>query len=130
VPVDTNPQTRESRLFRSVPQFIRDQLTTIVRMYAMYQPLRVFFLIGLALFLVGAYPIMRFVWFYLSGEGDGHIQSLVIGSALLMMGFMTFMIGLVADLIQFNRQLLEMVLERLKSREFSRERSGPGSAPD
>jgi glycosyltransferase involved in cell wall biosynthesis len=118
VPVATNPHTRESRLYRSVPQFLREQVTTIVRMYAMYQPLRVFFMIGCALFLVGAYPILRFLWFYFSGEGDGHVQSLIIGSALLMMGSMTFTIGLLADLIHFNRQLLEMTLAHLKARDF------------
>jgi glycosyltransferase involved in cell wall biosynthesis len=130
VPVKTNPQTRPSRLHQGIPHFIRDQVTTIVRMYAMYQPLRVFFLIGCTLFLIGSYPILRFLWFYLSGEGGGHIQSLIIGSALMMMGFLTFSIGLVADLIQFNRQLLEMILARLRDRQFTRDDSGPGSPPD
>jgi glycosyltransferase involved in cell wall biosynthesis len=130
VPVKTNPQTRPSRLYRSLPQFISSQVTTIVRMYSMYQPLRVFFLIGCAIFLVGAYPVLRFLWFYFSGDGGGHIQSLVIGSVLMMMGFMTFMIGLVADLIQFNRQLLEMILVRLKSQEFARDDNGAESNPD
>ncbi len=130
VPVATNPVTRNSRLYRSVTQFIREQVTTIVRMYAMYQPLKVFFLIGSALFLIGAYPILRFLWFYFSGEGDGHIQSLIVGSALMMMGFMTFTIGLVADLIQFNRQLLEMTLARLKAQEFTREDDESETRPD
>jgi len=124
VPVATNPKLRSSRLFRSVPQFIRDQLTTIVRMYSMYQPLRVFFYIGTALSLVGAVPIARFLWFVARGDSDGHIQSLVLGGILLMMGFLTFMIGLVADLIQFNRQLLEMVLERMKALEHRRREDG------
>lgn len=127
VPVGTNSKLRESRLFQNVPQFLREQITTIVRMYAMYRPLRVFFFIGLILFLIGAIPIVRFLGFYLAGEGDGHIQSLVIGSALLMMGFVTWTIGLVADLIQFNRQLLEMVLQRLKAQEFGRDNSGTDS---
>ena len=130
VPVATNHVTRNSRLYRSVTQFIREQVTTIVRMYAMYQPLKVFFLIGSALFLIGAYPILRFLWFYFSGEGDGHIQSLIVGSALMMMGFMTFTIGLVADLIQFNRQLLEMTLARLKAQEFTREDDESETRPD
>jgi glycosyltransferase involved in cell wall biosynthesis len=121
VPVDTNPKLRSSRLFRGIPSFIRDQLTTMVRMYSMYQPLRVFFLIGTVLSLLGAWPIVRFLWFWWIGEGDGHVQSLVIGGVLLMMGFLTFMIGLVADLIHFNRQLIEMVLVRLKALEFRRD---------
>jgi glycosyltransferase involved in cell wall biosynthesis len=120
VPVATNPKLRSSRLFRSVPRFLRDQLTTIARMYAMYQPLRVFFALGALLTLIGAVPIVRFLWFFARGEGDGHIQSLVLGGVLLLMGFLAFITGLVADLIQFNRQLLEMVLVRLKAQEFRR----------
>ena len=118
VPVDTNAKTRESHLFRSIPQFIFDQLATIIRMYAMFQPLKVFFYLGLLLSVSGGIPIIRFLYFYMSGDGAGHLQSLVLGGVLLMMGFITFMIGLVADLISFNRQLLEMTLERVKILEF------------
>lgn len=122
VPVGTNPQTRASRLFRSVPAFVRDQLTTIVRMYSMYQPLRVFFLIGMVLFTAGVIPVIRFLYYWWIGEGDGHVQSLILGGVLLMMGFLTLMIGLLADLIHFNRHLLEMVLVRLKAQEFGRDK--------
>ena len=87
-------------------------------MYAMFQPLKVFFYLGLLLSVAGVIPIIRFVYFYSSGDGAGHLQSLVLGGVLLMMGFLTFMIGLVADLISFNRQLLEMTLERVKILEF------------
>ncbi len=118
VPIGTNAVTRSSRLFKSLPRFIRDQVTTMVRMYSMYQPLRVFFLIGGVLFLLGAAPILRFLWFWLQGDGGGHVQSLIIGGVLAMMGFITLLIGLLADLIQFNRQLLEMILARLKTQEF------------
>ncbi len=118
VPVDTNAKTRESHLFRSIPQFIFDQVATIIRMYAMFQPLKVFFYLGLLLSVSGMIPIIRFLYFYMSGDGAGHLQSLVLGGVLLMMGFITFMIGLVADLISFNRQLLEMTLERVKILEF------------
>ncbi len=119
VPVRTNPKTRESRLYRNVPRFIERQVTTIIRMYSMYQPLKVFFYTGTALTLVGLIPIMRFLYFYLSGSGGGHIQSLLLGGVLLIIGFITFMIGLVADLISFNRQLLEKTLERVKRIEMS-----------
>lgn len=123
VPVDTNAKTRESHLFRSIPQFIFDQVATIIRMYAMFQPLKVFFYLGLLLSVSGVIPIIRFLYFYLSGDGAGHLQSLVLGGVLLMMGFITFMIGLVADLISFNRQLLEMTLERVKILEFRQNES-------
>lgn len=129
VPVRTNPRLRASRLFTNMPSFLSEQASTIVRMYAMYRPLRVFFYIGTVLFLIGAAPVVRFLYFYLRGEGDGHVQSLIIGGVLLMMGFVTFMIGLLADLIHFNRQLLEMVLVRMKAQEFSRKAAEPGDRP-
>jgi len=59
-------------------------------------------------------PVARFLYFYIAGDGTGHIQSLVLGGALLVIGFVTFMIGLVADLIGFNRQLLEITLEKVR----------------
>jgi len=129
VPVTTNPDTRESRLFTSIPVFLRRQATTIVRMYSMYQPLRVFFFIGSGLSLLGLLPILRFGYFYLTTRGAGHVQSLVLGGVLLMMGFVTYMIGLIADLISFNRQLLEMTLERVRAIELRHHSGDEGSPP-
>ena len=119
VPVATNPKTRESRLFRSVPRFLASSLMTLVRTYTMFQPLRVFVVIGLMLSLVGFAPIARFLVFYFNGEGAGHIQSLVIGGALSVIGFATFLVGLVADLINDNRQLIEMTLEKVRRLELA-----------
>jgi len=119
VPVRTNPRTRDSRLSKSIPHFIQHSLGTMVRMYAMYQPLRVFFYLGSLLIIVGLLPILRFIYYYAIGEGGGHVQSLILGGPLVMMGFLAYMVGLVADLISFNRQLLEMTLERTKRLEFS-----------
>ena len=127
VPIGTNAKTRESRLFSSIPKFIERSLTTMVRMYAMYQPLRVFFYIGLTLSVIGALPVLRFLYFYFTGDGTGHIQSLILGSVFLMMGFMTFLIGLVADLISFNRQLVEMALERVRRIEIEQAKFQSGS---
>ncbi|MFQ3192715.1 MAG: glycosyltransferase involved in cell wall biosynthesis, partial [Paraglaciecola sp.] len=103
VPVETNAKTRESRLFSSIPKFIERQLTTIVRMYAMYQPLKVFFFIGLTLSILGAIPILRFLYFYFTGDGEGHIQSLILGGVFTILGFISFLIALLADLMNFNR---------------------------
>jgi glycosyltransferase involved in cell wall biosynthesis len=114
VPVETNAKTRESRLFSSIPKFIERQLTTIVRMYAMYQPLKVFFFIGLTLSLLGAIPIIRFLYFYFTGDGEGHLQSLVLGGVLTILGFISFLIALLADLMNFNRQLIEQTLEKVR----------------
>lgn len=118
VPVRVNPQTRESRLFRSTWRFVERSATTILRMYAMYKPLRVFFAIGLVVALAGMVPILRFLWLWLGGGGDGHVQSLVLGGVLVVLGFVTFIVGILADLIGFNRQLLEMALESARRLEL------------
>lgn len=125
VPVETNAKTRESRLFKSIPKFIERSLTTMIRMYAMYQPLRVFFYLGMTLSLLGALPILRFVYFYFSDGGAGHVQSLILGGVLMLMGFMAFLIGLLADLISFNRQLIEMTLERVRRIELKQQDTPP-----
>jgi len=118
VPVAINPKTRDSRLFKSIPSFVGRQLSSMIRMYAMYEPLRVFFYIGLTLSIIGALPVIRFLYFYFIGDGGGHLQSLVLGGVLLIIGFITFMIGLVADLISFNRQLTEITLEKIRKIEL------------
>lgn len=113
VPVRTNGKNRESRLFRNVPHYMTRSVTTMVRSFLMYQPLRVFTWIGAALMLAGFLPIIRFLYFFWAGDGDGHVQSLVLGGVLLLAGFLTLMIALVADLIAVNRRLLESTLERV-----------------
>ena len=118
VPIGTNAKTRESRLFSSIPRFIERSLSTMVRMYAMYQPLRVFVYLGIVLVLIGMIPMVRFFYFFLTDGVAGHVQSLVLGSTLLIIGFLTFVIGLVADLINFNRQLVEITLEKTRLMEL------------
>lgn len=114
VPIRTNPKTRDSRLFKSIPSFIERQLSSMIRMYLMYQPLRFFVYLGTLLALIGIIPIIRFLVFYYLGDGNGHIQSLIIGSIFLLMGFITFVMAILADLMNFNRQLLENTLERVR----------------
>ncbi|HHB1594056.1 TPA: glycosyltransferase family 2 protein [Vibrio campbellii] len=114
VPIRTNEKTRESRLFKSIPQFLKMSVSTLVRVYTMYRPLQVFLFIGLVAMVCGVIPIMRFLYFFFHGAGDGHVQSLVLGSTLLILGFITLLMGLVADLIGFNRKLTEKVLHRIE----------------
>ena len=113
VPIRTNPAARPSRLFRSIPQFIINTGITIARAYTTYNPLRVFVVAGGFCALMGAIPIVRFIYFWLAGESGGHIQSLVIGGALLVLGVVTVLMGILADLIGANRKLLEAGLMRM-----------------
>ena len=117
VPIRTNQTGRPSRLFKSIPQFIARQLVTMARAYATYNPLRVFALLGGFAATAGLIPILRFVWFWVGGDGQGHVQSLVIGAALIVVGVMAVMFGIVADLIGANRKLLESNLMRLRALE-------------
>ncbi|MEO2047683.1 MAG: glycosyltransferase family 2 protein [Pirellulales bacterium] len=119
VAVGTNSKTRESRLFKSIPQFIGKSAATLLRMYAMYQPLRVFATISLILLVVGCAPIVRYLFFYFSGDSSGHLQSLILGGVLVHMGFLSGLVGMVADLISFNRQLIEMTLEKTRKMELA-----------
>ena len=114
VPVRTNAAMRPSRLFASIPQFIRNTGVTMARAYAMYNPLRVFLTIGALAAFAGVLPVLRFLYFVAIGDGSGHIQSLVLGGALLVIGTLAAMFGIVADLIGRNRQLIEMTLTHVR----------------
>jgi hypothetical protein len=116
VPIRTNPQTRPSRLMRSIPHYLGHSTATIIRAYTMYRPLRVFSTIGLALIALGLFPTIRFLYFYLIGQGTGKIQSLILGAVLLIVGFQVVLIGLVADLISFNRRISEEILLRMRNK--------------
>ena len=96
VPIAANQVTRKSRLFKSIPNFIERSVATMLRIYAMHQPLKVFAIVG----------------------GEGHIQSLIPGGALVIIAVVSFVIGLVADLIGFDRQLLEITLEKVREMEL------------
>ncbi len=114
VPVHTNAPTRPSRLMRSMSHFISSSSVTIVRAYMLYRPLRVFSTLGLLSVLGGLLIGIRFLFFYMSGQGSGHIQSLILTAILLIIGFMVFLIGLVADLVGANRKIMEETLYRVK----------------
>jgi len=115
VPVRTNPPTRSSRLIRSIPTYLRNSGVTIVRAFTLYRPLRVFTVLGLLLLLLGLGLGARFVVMrYWLGLEVNQIQSLILTAILLLAGFQTLLIGLVADLIAFNRKILEEILYRLK----------------
>ena len=118
VPVRTNPQTRPSRLIKNTPHYLFQSGSTILRAYTMYRPLRVFSIISGLLILGGTFLGLRYLYFYLSGQGAGHVQSVILAAVLLIIGFQTLLIGLVADLIGFNRIILEEIIYRLRKIEL------------
>ena len=117
VPIRTNATPRPSRLFKSIPRFIMQTGVTILRAYTTHNALRVFVGSGIVVALLGALPILRFLYFFFTDGGDGHIQSLVIGAALLMLGTVMAVMGVLADLIGTNRKLLEMTLHKVRKLE-------------
>lgn len=119
VKIRTNPQTRPSRLIRSIPHYVANSTATIVRSYTLYRPLRVFSTLGGILILGGLALVGRFLYFYFNGIGTGHVQSLLVSAVLLIVGFQVILIGLVADLIGFNRKILEELLYRIKCVDLS-----------
>jgi glycosyltransferase involved in cell wall biosynthesis len=114
VPVKTNPPERPSRLFRSIQNYLMNSSVTIVRSYTMYRSLRIFTVISILFLLAGMVIGGRFLVFYFRGEGSGMIQSLILAAVFLIVGFITFLIGLIADLVSFNRKILEEILIRMR----------------
>jgi glycosyltransferase involved in cell wall biosynthesis len=131
VAIGTNPKTRPSRLFDNVFSYIKRSAATIVRIYTMYEPLKVFTYIGTTVFLVGFVISVRFLYFYLfTFESEGKIQSLILSAVLMIVGFQVVMIGLVADLIAGTRKLLEDLLYRVRRMEVAgRDSSAPDDRP-
>ena len=114
VPVRTNPPKRPSRLMSGTGEYLKHSSATIIRSYAMYRPLRVFFTTGSIIFLIGFALAVRFLVYFFQGQGSGHVQSLILAAVLLIVGFQTWLIGLLADLISKNRRLMEEVLWRVR----------------
>jgi glycosyltransferase involved in cell wall biosynthesis len=117
VPVRINEELRPSRLVSSIPAYVRKSITTIVRMFVVYRPFRFFMALGGVIFLGGVGLGLRFLIRYITGSGTGMVQSLILASVLLMMGFHTILLGFVADLLAVNRKLLEelQAAERARS---------------
>ena len=118
ITVRTNTPIRPSRLMKNIPHFLGNATGSILRAYALYRPLRFFFTIGSIMLAVGTALGGRFLYFYLNRQGSGHIQSLILAAVLLIVGFQTILIGIVADLVSANRKILEDVLYRLKRSEI------------
>ncbi|MFQ5611308.1 MAG: glycosyltransferase family 2 protein [Anaerolineae bacterium] len=120
VPIEVNAPRRESRLIKSNWDYVKQSAATILRLYAFYEPLKTFSWVSLPFFLIGGYYIGRFVYFFLTGQSarGSHIQSVVIASTLMILGFLIFMLGVIGDLIATNRLILEETLYRTKRMEI------------
>jgi hypothetical protein len=118
VPVGTNPQTRLSRLMHNLHNFMASQTATILCAYTLYRPLRVFTALSALMILGGLALGIRYLFFVFNGQGSGHIQSVILAAVLWIVGLQVFLIGLVADLIGFNRKIMEKVLYRVRRSEM------------
>ncbi|MFH1360103.1 MAG: glycosyltransferase family 2 protein [Candidatus Omnitrophota bacterium] len=119
ITISTNEVKRKSRLFRSIPEYIQRSFVTLIRVYSMFNPFRLFMRFGLIMSLVGSLIGVRFVYFYMIGEGQGKIQSLILAAVLILIGFQLCVVGLVSDLISANRRLIEDILLRIKRIELT-----------
>ncbi len=107
VPIRTNGELRPSRLFNSMMGYVKKSMVTILRAYLMYSPLKTFSIFSIVPTLIGLVVIIRFLVYVCMGNSAGHIQSLILGCTLLLMGFIGLMIGMLGDLLAKNRKLLE-----------------------
>jgi glycosyltransferase involved in cell wall biosynthesis len=117
VPVRVNEDLRPSRLVKSIPSYIMRSVMTIVRMFVVYRPFRFFFTIGALLFSGGVVIGLRFLYYFFLDGGEGHVQSLILASILLGIGFQTILVAFVADLLAVNRRLMEDIQYRLRKRD-------------
>lgn len=118
VPIRTNAELRPSRLFNSMMGYVKKSMVTILRAYLMYSPLKTFTIISLIPFLIGLAIDIRYLVFMIIGESGGHIQSLILGSTLIMMGVMVFVMGLLADLMAKNRKILEDIQYHVRKMDY------------
>lgn len=119
IPVTTNPKTRESRLFKNTRQHVFRSSLAITRAYVMYRPYVIFGWLATFFGVLGLIPFARYGWLEVRGEGGGHLQSLLLGTSLIMMAGLSVMLGIVSDLIRTNRSLIEVNLEHTKRARFN-----------
>lgn len=118
VPIRTNGELRKSRLFKSMSAYIKRSASVIIRSFIMYKPLRFFTILGSILLIIGIIIGMRFLVLFFGGQGNGHIQSLILAAVMLMMGFQTIVTGLLADIIASNRKLIEDVQYHVRKMDY------------
>lgn len=121
VPIRTNAELRPSRLFNSMLSYVKKSMLTIIRAFMMYRPLAFFTIVGSVPFLIGVGLGVRYLIFIFSGVPGGHVQSLILACILILMGFMTFIIGLQADIIAANRKILEDIQWQIRQLRYEKD---------
>src|ERR1700754_3439072 len=133
VPIRTNPKTRDSRLFKSMWQYVRRNAVSIFRIYSMYEPLRVFMTLAAVLGVVALGVWTRFLISWFQGEGAGHVQSLILGAVLFNAAVVLAALGIIGDLLSGQRIMLQRTFERVRRLElqakFPPSHYEPGAAP-
>lgn len=120
VPIRVNEDLRPSRLVKSIPGYLLQSILTIIRIFVVYRPFRFFLTIG-TLFSTGGFILgLRFLYFFIKDGGEGHVQSLILASILLGMGFQTIAVAFLADLQAVNRRLMEDVQYRMRKAEIEK----------
>jgi hypothetical protein len=114
VPVRTNPKTRESRLFPSMGAYVRRNAVSIFRVYAQYEPLRVFWSLALLIGLASVAVWIRFAVAYLEGNGKGHVQSLILGAVLFIAAVVLWALGVIGDLLAAQRVMTQKTFEQVR----------------
>jgi glycosyltransferase involved in cell wall biosynthesis len=123
VPIRVNPFLRPSRLIKNIFSYVNRSIVTIIRIFIIYQPFRFFATVSLILFSLGFLIGVRFLYYLFLGLGTGHIQSLILASAFLLMGFQSFLIAFIADLLAANRKLLENIRYKLNGDDMKKNHS-------
>jgi len=123
ITITTNEVKRESRLFKSIPEYIKRSMITLLRVYSMFNPFRLFTTFGSFIAFLGFLIGCRFLFYYILTGGPGKIQSLILAAIFLIIGFQIIIMGIVADLISANRRLIEDTLLRVRKIELKQKRS-------
>jgi hypothetical protein len=118
ITITTNKVQRPSRLYKNVPEYIKRSLATILRVYSMFNPLKIFLTLGAFCAFLGFLLGCRFLFYYLLGNAGGKIQSLILAAIMIVIGFQLVVVAVVSDLISANRRLLEDCLLRIKKIEL------------
>ena len=115
IPITTNHVARKSRLFKNVPEFLLKTLSNTIRIFFMYKAFKVLITTAIVLGIIGILPILRFVILYISGDGEGHIQSLIVGALVVSISALLTITAFIADLISYNRKLIENYIAQNQS---------------